>query len=69
MTTDFDHLGRYCTNVREDASGSFTFVHKLRPGINRESHALKVARLAGLPDDALHVAKDVLEKMRAGKNV
>lgn len=63
MTAQYEHLGRYCTDVKEDSSGSFSFVHKLRRGVNRESHALKVARLAGLPDVAIDVAKDVLRKM------
>jgi len=56
----------YCTDVEEDtdhgdgAAGGFVYVHKLRKGINRQSHALKVARLAGLPEPAIQVAQDVL---------
>ncbi|KAL7950838.1 muts domain V domain-containing protein [Trichoderma barbatum] len=53
----------YCTDVREDENGSFVYVHKLRPGVNRKSHALKVARLAGLPQHAIDVAKSVLDTM------
>ncbi|KAK4205309.1 putative muts protein 1 [Triangularia verruculosa] len=52
----------YCTDVEEDDSGGFVYVHKLRKGINRESHALKVARLAGLPEKAVQIAKEVLER-------
>ncbi|KLU82072.1 DNA mismatch repair protein mutS [Magnaporthiopsis poae ATCC 64411] len=53
----------YCTDVDEDAAtGAFIFVHKLRKGINRRSHALKVARLAGLPDAAIKVAQDILDE-------
>lgn len=63
MTAQYEHLGRYCTDVKEDSSGAFSFVHRLRRGVNRESHALKVARLAGLPGVAIDVAKDVLRKM------
>ena len=47
MTRPFPELGCYCTDIAEDSSGSFTFVHRLRKGVNRQSHALKVARLAG----------------------
>lgn len=48
MTSNWKGLGTYCTDVLEDASnGSWSFVHKLRPGVCRRSHALKVARLAG----------------------
>ena len=47
MSKDFGNLGYYCTDVTEGAQGSFSYVHRLRPGVNRQSHALKVARLAG----------------------
>ncbi|KAK0673262.1 putative muts protein 1 [Cercophora samala] len=50
----------YCTDVEEDGNGGFVYVHKLRKGVNKESHALKVARLAGLPDKAVQVAREVL---------
>ncbi|KAL2199972.1 muts domain V-domain-containing protein [Corynascus similis CBS 632.67] len=50
----------YCTDVEEDERGGFVYVHKLRKGVNRQSHALKVARLAGLPEQAIHVAEQVL---------
>ncbi|KAI1733727.1 muts domain V [Xylaria scruposa] len=52
----------YCTDVEEDGDGGFVYVHKLRKGINRQSHALKVARLAGLPDTAIAVAKGILSE-------
>lgn len=48
MTKDFKHLACYCTDVMERPGGSFSFVHRLRKGVNRSSHALKVARLAGM---------------------
>lgn len=47
MTQDWKHLGCYCTDVVEGPEDSFSFVHRLRSGVNRSSHALKVARLAG----------------------
>ncbi len=47
MTKALPLLGCYCTDIAEDSSGSFSFVHRLRKGVNRRSHALKVARLAG----------------------
>ncbi|KAH0146300.1 hypothetical protein KCU67_g12287, partial [Aureobasidium melanogenum] len=51
----------YCTDVAEEKDGSWVYVHKLREGVNRSSHALKVAKLAGLPDTAIAVAKSVLD--------
>lgn len=47
MTEGFERLGCYCTDVAEGSEGSFSYVHRLRRGVNRDSHALKVARLAG----------------------
>lgn len=52
----------YCTDVEEDDDGGFVYVHRLRKGVNRRSHALKVARLAGLPEAAIQTASRVLER-------
>ncbi|QKX54131.1 uncharacterized protein TRUGW13939_01215 [Talaromyces rugulosus] len=68
LSAGFENLGTYCTDIKESPSGSFSFVHKLRKGVNRQSHALKVARLAGLPDSALSVAQDLLDQMHSTKN-
>ncbi|KAJ5510926.1 DNA mismatch repair protein MutS-like N-terminal [Penicillium expansum] len=64
MTEDFDKLARYCTDVKDMASGSFSFVHRLRKGVNRQSHALKVAQLAGLPEETLELAMRVRQEMK-----
>ena len=66
MTAEFESVGRYCTDVDEDDTGSFSYVHKLRKGVNRQSHALKVARLAGLPEAAIAVARETLQRLRKG---
>lgn len=55
----------YCTDVDEDEHGGFAYVHKLRRGINRKSHALKVARLAGLPEAAIDMARAALGEAQA----
>lgn len=67
MTRDWPRLACYCTDVLEDESGSFAFVHRLKKGINRQSHALKVAKLAGLPPTALKVAESVLQQISEEK--
>jgi len=54
-------VGYYCTDVAEDKDGGFSYVHKLRKGVNRQSHALKVAKIAGLPQAAIIMAQRVLE--------
>lgn len=66
MTAGFTRLGRYCTDVREDGKGGFFFDHKLRAGVNRQSHALKVARLAGMPESVIDVAREVLDRKKGG---
>ncbi|KAH8676878.1 muts domain V [Tricladium varicosporioides] len=59
------NVGFYCTDVEEDQVGEgFRYVHRLREGVNRKSHALKVVRLAGIPEEAISVAKGVLEKRK-----
>jgi DNA mismatch repair ATPase MutS len=66
MTKDWKQRSTYCTDIKETPSGSFSFAYRLRPGVNRQSHALKVARLAGLPELVIDVAKDTLESLQAG---
>jgi DNA mismatch repair ATPase MutS len=58
-----DGVGFYCTDVQEEQLGGdgFRYVHRLREGVNRQSHGLKVAKLAGLPEEAINIAKGVLE--------
>ncbi|KAI0583359.1 DNA mismatch repair protein mutS [Pyrenophora tritici-repentis] len=69
MTKDFEKLGCYCNDVQEEPDGKFSYIHRLRKGVNRESHALKVARVAGLPEDAVAIAASVLKELKgtAGK--
>lgn len=50
----------WCTDVLEDETGGWVYVHRLKEGVNRESHALKVAALAGVPSEVLEAAKEVL---------
>lgn len=50
----------FCTDIKEDSQGGFVYIHKLRRGVNRQSHALKVAKLAGLPGPAIEMARTVL---------
>ncbi|EME43752.1 hypothetical protein DOTSEDRAFT_151250 [Dothistroma septosporum NZE10] len=67
MTADFGQLSCYCTDVAEQESGSWMYDHKLRRGVNRSSHALKVAKLAGMPDSAVEIAAGVLAELQRNK--
>ncbi|KAM3070834.1 MutS protein 1 [Clarireedia jacksonii] len=62
---NMDDVGFYCTDVEEDGSidGAFRYSYRLKKGINTHSHALKVAKLAGLPKEAVEIARQVLEKL------
>ncbi|KAI2785880.1 MutS protein [Penicillium oxalicum] len=64
MTGSFDSLARYCTDVKERPDGGFSFVHRLRKGVNRESHALKVAQLAGIPEETIELASRVKRQLQ-----
>ncbi|MCJ1306498.1 DNA mismatch repair ATPase msh1 [Agyrium rufum] len=66
MTATWEALGCYCTDVLEEEGGrgAFSYVHRLQAGVNRKSHALKVARIAGLPRAAISVAKEVMYEQR-----
>ncbi|KAL5456689.1 hypothetical protein PMIN07_006592 [Paraphaeosphaeria minitans] len=64
MTKDFEKLGCYCNDVAEEADGRFSYVHRLRKGVNRQSHALKVARVAGIPEEAIAVAAQLLQELK-----
>lgn len=63
MTKDFPGLACYCTNVIDEHGGSFRYDHRLRKGVNRQSHALKVAMLADMPADVIDKAAEVLKSM------
>lgn len=41
-------------------NGHFAYSYKLRPGVSRDSHGLKVAQLAGMPTSAIQVANKAL---------
>lgn len=44
-------------------SGAFAYSHRLRPGVNRDSHGLKVAQLARMPPSAIKVATAALDHL------
>ncbi|KAF8912862.1 muts domain V-domain-containing protein [Gymnopilus junonius] len=60
----FHNVHFYCSDVDEVGEGHFTYSHRLRPGINRDSHGLKVARLAGIPSSAIDVAANTLSWLK-----
>lgn len=65
----FGGVGFFCTDVRETQDGYFTYSHCLRPGVNRDSHGLKVAQLAGMPKSALLIATNVLSALQGQQHM
>ncbi|GAA93776.1 uncharacterized protein L969DRAFT_43096 [Mixia osmundae IAM 14324] len=57
----------YCTDIIESDDGSFSYSHRVRPGINRDSHGIRVAQIAGLPIDALDTARVTMQMLRERK--
>jgi DNA mismatch repair ATPase MutS len=47
--------------------GHFAYSYRIRPGVNRDSHGLKVAQLAGMPETAVTVARDALIWLKSRK--
>ncbi|KAI8973896.1 DNA mismatch repair protein MutS [Pilobolus umbonatus] len=60
---DYKRTKCFRTMIDEDKSGNFRFIHKIEPGVCRQSHGLKVARLAGLPDAVINKAEEVWKDM------
>jgi len=46
-----------------EQDGAFSYSHRLRPGVNRVSHGLKVAQLARMPPSAIKMASAALEHL------
>ncbi|CDF91505.1 ZYBA0S12-00452g1_1 [Zygosaccharomyces bailii CLIB 213] len=55
-----DKIKFYRTGIVETSEATFLYDHKLRPGICEKSDALRVAKAAGFPEEALRAAKEVL---------
>lgn len=54
----------WCTDVVErDGGKSWGFVHRMREGVSDSSHALKVAKMAGIPDSTLEIASRLLAEL------
>ncbi|KAF5368576.1 hypothetical protein D9758_002409 [Tetrapyrgos nigripes] len=61
----FENVAFYCTDVDETEDGSFAYSYRIRKGVNRDSHGLKVARLTGMPYSAVTVAQGVLDVLKS----
>jgi DNA mismatch repair ATPase MutS len=67
MVAHFNNVAYYCSDIARDGD-AWVYMHKLKPGVNRESHALQVVKLACMPAEAIDVATDVLSRFERQKN-
>ena len=67
LQTVLDRLHCHAVEVRE-WQGSIVFLHKVIAGAADRSYGVHVARLAGLPDNVLHRAEQILTQLEAGEH-
>jgi DNA mismatch repair protein MutS len=53
----------YHLDIIENKDGSINFVRKLRPGSTDKSYGIHIAKLAGIPDDVIIRAFEILEQI------
>ncbi len=49
-----------------EADGNIVFLHQLAPGTAPQSYGIQVAKLAGVPQEVINRAQEVLENLEAG---
>jgi DNA mismatch repair protein MutS len=59
LASTFDAISNACLQVRDDAAG-VRFLYKVLPGVSRHSYGIHVARLAGLPEEVVRRAADLV---------
>ncbi|KAI8343490.1 muts domain V-domain-containing protein [Chlamydoabsidia padenii] len=64
----FGNLQCFKTDIHEDQFG-FSFLHRVEPGVCRQSHGLKVAQVAGLPSPVINVARSVWLSLNNGSSL
>ncbi|MHA1915309.1 MAG: DNA mismatch repair protein MutS [Promethearchaeota archaeon] len=60
---DLPGVKNYHLDIIENDDGSINFVRKLKPGSTDKSYGIHVAKLAGIPDDVIIRAFEILEKI------
>jgi DNA mismatch repair protein MutS len=68
LTEELAHVRNWTVAVRE-VGEEIVFLHRLEPGAADRSYGIHVGRLAGLPDDVVRRAWQVLRLLEAGHHV
>ena len=66
LTSKLDHLACYSMQVKE-WKGDIIFMHKVGQGSADRSYGIHVAKLAGIPDNVIRRAEDVLALLQSGE--
>jgi len=53
----------YHLDIKEDKEGNITFIRKVQEGSTDKSYGIHIARLAGIPEDTIERAFEVLEQI------
>ncbi len=56
-------LKNYHLDIKEDKNGNITFIRKVQQGSTDKSYGIHIARLAGIPEDTIERAFEVLEQI------
>jgi DNA mismatch repair protein MutS len=56
-----------CNVAVKEWNHQIIFLHKILPGSAEKSYGIQVARLAGLPEEVIRRAREVLEQLEAGR--
>lgn len=65
MLAGRDGVSFWCTDL-DESHGRFSYAYRLKPGVNRDSHAIKVARQAGMPAAFIDMAEKTLVRLGGG---
>lgn len=66
LAMTYKNIKNYNVCVRE-WKNEIIFLHKLQEGVANRSYGIHVAKLAGLPDEVINRAQEILEKLELGK--
>lgn len=66
LAATLDNLTPYHMKV-QDWQGEIVFLHEVAPGTADRSYGIHVAKLAGLPDDVIARAQEVLQRLESGE--
>lgn len=65
LALTFENIKNYNVTVRE-WQDDIIFLHKVKEGVANRSYGIHVAKLAGLPEEVIIRAKEILEKLEMG---